>query len=261
MEIGVSGKVFIVTGGTQGVGQAIAFEAARSGAAGIVVAGRNRQRGDETVASLEQIGVPALFVAGDLADPATPEEIFRLALDRFEAIDGLVNAAALTDRGSVYDASVEFFDRMFAANTRAPMLLMQKLINHLKGRQAPGAIVNILSVNAHGGTPELGVYSASKAATAVLTKNAAFAHRFDRVRINGINLGWTDTPAERVMQADILGKGPGWLDKAVANMPWGRLVEPEDVARLAMFLLSDASIPMTGALIDQDQNFVLGTKE
>lgn len=261
MDIGVSGKVFIITGGTQGVGQAIALEAARSGARGIVVGGRNSKRGDETVAQLETIGVPALFVAGDLVDPSTPKEMFRAALDKFGAVDGLVNAAALTDRGSVVDASPEFFDRIFAANTRAPMLLMQQLIHHLKARGAHGAIVNILSINAHGGSPDLGVYSASKAATALLTKNAAFSHRFDRIRINGINLGWTDTPAERVMQAEILGKGPGWLEQAVSGMPWGRLVEPQDVARLAMFLLSDASIPMTGALIDQDQNFVLGTKE
>jgi NAD(P)-dependent dehydrogenase (short-subunit alcohol dehydrogenase family) len=147
---------------------------------------------------------------------------------------------------------------MFAANTRAPMFLMQRLINHLTGRKAPGAIVNILSINAHGGTPELGVYAATKAASAVLTKNAAFAHRFDRIRINGINLGWTDTPGEREMQAEKLGKGEGWLAEAEAAMPWGRLVEPQDVARLAVFLLSDASIPMTGALIDQDQNFILG---
>lgn len=260
MDIGVSGKVFIITGGTQGVGQAIALEAARSGARGLVVAGRNHQRGEETVALLESTGVPALFVAGDLVDPATPGAIFQAAVDRFETVGGLVNAAALTDRGSVGDASPELFDRIFAANTRAPMLLMQRLIDHLKGRQAPGAIVNILSINAHGGSPELGVYSASKAATAVLTKNTAFGHRFDRIRINGINLGWTDTPAERVMQAETLGKGPGWLEQAASGMPWRRLIEPEDVARLAIFLLSDASIPMTGALIDQDQNFVLGTK-
>ncbi|WP_108398224.1 SDR family oxidoreductase [Devosia submarina] len=259
MDFGLDGKVLVVTGGTQGVGQAIALRAARSGVSEIVVGGRNVSRGEQTVGMLEELGVSALFVPGDLADSATPQAIFESALAKFGQVDCLVNAAALTDRGSVVDANAEFFDRMFAANTRAPMLLMQQLIQHLKARKAPGSIVNILSINAHGGTPELGVYSASKAATLVLTKNAAFAHRFDRIRINGINLGWTDTPVERVMQAETLGKGPGWLDEANKRMPWGRLVEPDDVARLALFLLGDASIPMTGALIDQDQNFVLGT--
>ena len=258
MEIGVAGKVLVVTGGTQGVGLAIALEAARSGAGGIVVTGRNTERGAHAVRQIEDAGVAAIFIAGDLADSGTPDRVFDGALGKFSVVDGLVNAAALTDRGSVAEADPAFFDRMFAANTRAPMFLMQRLINHLTGRKAPGAIVNILSINAHGGTPELGVYAATKAASAVLTKNAAFAHRFDRIRINGINLGWTDTPGEREMQAEKLGKGEGWLAEAEAAMPWGRLVEPQDVARLAVFLLSDASIPMTGALIDQDQNFVLG---
>ena len=67
----------------------------------------------------------------------------------------------------------------------------------------------------------------------MLTKNAAFAHRFDRIRINGINVGWTDTPAERQMQAVTLGLGEGWLDKANAAQPFGRLLVPDDVARLA----------------------------
>ena len=150
---------------------------------------------------------------------------------------------------------------MFAINTRAPMLLMQGLIRHLRDRGAPGSIVTILSVNVHGGTPDLAVYAASKAATALLTKNAAYSHRMERIRVNGINLGWADTPGERDMQARILGNGEGWLDKAGAGMPWGRLIEPEDVARLAVFLLSDASIPMTGALVDQVQDSVLGVKD
>jgi NAD(P)-dependent dehydrogenase (short-subunit alcohol dehydrogenase family) len=172
-----------------------------------------------------------------------------------------VNAAALSDRGSIADADVAFFDRLFAVNTRAPMFLMQGLIRHLKERKASGSIVNILSVNAHGGAPDLAVYAATKAAMALLTKNAAYSHRFDRIRVNGINLGWTDTPGERSMQAVKLGKGEDWLAQAEARMPWGRLIKPEDVARLTLFLLSDASIPMTGALIDQAQNSVLGVRD
>jgi NAD(P)-dependent dehydrogenase (short-subunit alcohol dehydrogenase family) len=72
-----------------------------------------------------------------------------------------------------------------------------------------------------------------------------------RYPLSGINLGWTDTPREREMQAVKLGKGESWLAEAESRMPWGRLIQPEDVARLTLFLLSDVSIPMTGALIDQ----------
>ena len=84
----------------------------------------------------------------------------------------------------------------------------------MRERGAGGAIVNILSINAHCGAPDLAVYSATKAALALLTRNAANAHRFDRIRVNGINMGWTLTPAEAVMQAETLGHGPGWLEAA-----------------------------------------------
>ena len=127
----------------------------------------------------------------------------------------------------------------------------------MRERGQGGAIVNILSINAHCGAPELAVYSASKGALAMLTRNAANAHRFDRIRVNGINVGWADTPAERIMQAETLGHGPGWLDAANASQPFGRLLAPQDVANLAVFLLSDAAGPMTGALIDQEQ-WVMG---
>ena len=134
------------------------------------------------------------FLAADLVDATAPDRIFSACLDRFGAVDLLVNAAALTDRGSVVAASPALWESLFAVNARAPFFLMQRFIKHRRERKAPGSAVNILSMNVHGGTTALAVYAASKAALALLTKNAAHAHRFDRIRINGINVGWTDTP-------------------------------------------------------------------
>jgi NAD(P)-dependent dehydrogenase (short-subunit alcohol dehydrogenase family) len=156
------------------------------------------------------------------------------------------------------EAGLVLWERLYAVNARAPFFLMQRLVNHLRGRSAPGTIVNILSVHAHGGMPSLAVYASTKAALTALTKNAAHAHRFDRIRVNGINVGWVDTPAERQMQAVTLGHGEGWLEKAAASQPFGRLMTPDDVARLALFLLSDESGVMTGSIVDQEQ-FVFGT--
>jgi NAD(P)-dependent dehydrogenase (short-subunit alcohol dehydrogenase family) len=261
MDVRVDDKVLLVTGATQGVGRAVALEAVRSGAAAIILIGRNKQRGTEVLSEILQLGAKAAFVAANLDERDAPEKIVSAAIDRFGRLDGLVNAAALSDRGSIADAETALFDHLFAVNTRAPMFLMQGLIRHLKERKAPGSIVNILSINAHGASPDLAVYGATKAAMSLLTKNAAFAHRKDRIRVSGINLGWTDTPGEREMQAVKLGKGQSWLAEAESRMPWGRLIQPEDVARLTLFLLSDLSIPMTGALIDQEQNSVLGVRE
>lgn len=257
----MKGRVVLITGATQGIGRAVALRVAQEGADGVVITGRDAIRGARVAAELEAVGAEAQFVAAELSAPDGPDTIMRGALDRFGRVDALVNAAGATDRGSAADATPELWDMLFAVNSRAPFFLMQAVTNHLRGRKAPGAIVNILSINLHGGTPELAVYAATKAALGILTKNAAYAHRFDRIRINGINVGWTDTPAERQMQAVTLGHGEGWLDKANAAQPSGKLLSPDDIARLTLFLLSDASAPMTGSLIDQEQTLIMGLRD
>jgi NAD(P)-dependent dehydrogenase (short-subunit alcohol dehydrogenase family) len=253
MNLSLSGAALVVTGSTQGVGRAVALEAAANGAGAILITGRDAARGAAVVAEVEALGAKARFVAADLAAPDAADVIADAALDSFGRIDALVNAAGLTDRGSMVTATPELWDRLHAVNARTPFFLMQRAIEDMRSRKQPGAIVNILSINVHGGATDLTVYSASKAALALVTKNAAHAHRFDRIRINGINMGWADTPAERVMHADTLGKGPDWLPAQAVLQPFGRLLFAEDVARLAHFLLSPASEPMTGALIDQEQ--------
>ncbi|RAZ92062.1 short-chain dehydrogenase [Mesorhizobium hawassense] len=257
MEVRLDGRIVLVTGATQGIGRAVAEALARSGAAGLLITGRDRKRGDAVAAELSTIGTATVFAAADLADPEAPARLAGACIERFGRIDGLVNAAGLTDRASFVDATLDDWSSLFAVNARAPFFLMQAAIADMKRHGQGGAIVNILSINAHCGSPELAVYSATKGALATLTKNAANAHRFDRIRVNGINVGWTDTPAERVMQAETLGQGPGWLDAANATQPFGRLFSVTDIANLAVFLLSDAAGPMTGTLVDQEQ-WVIG---
>jgi NAD(P)-dependent dehydrogenase (short-subunit alcohol dehydrogenase family) len=253
MDVVLTGKVVLVTGGTSGVGEGIARLAAASGAQAVVITGRDAGRGQ---AVGDALGVPALFVAADLADPDAPARVAGAALARFGRIDALVNAAGLTDRGSVVSGDVGLWDRLFAVNARAPFLLMQAAIRDMQARTAPGAIVNILSMNAHCGAPDLAVYAATKGALATLTRNAAHAHLGDGIRVNGIMMGWAATPAEDRMQGDTLGHGAGWAAAVAAGMPLRRMLTVDEVARLAVFLLSDASGLMTGALIDMEQKVV-----
>ena len=168
--------------------------------------------------------------------------------------DVLVNAAALTDRGTILDTTPELFDRMFAVNVRAPFFLMQDAAKIMRRTGRGGTIVNILSTSAYGGQPFLTPYSASKGALAILTRNVAYALMRDRIRVNGLNIGWMDTPGEHAIQKRAHGAEEGWLARAEAQMPTGRLLKPLEVARAIAFLASDESGMMTGALVDFDQS-------
>ncbi len=246
----LTGRVVVVTGGTQGVGHAAARRVAEWGAAGVVICGRDAAKGRAAAAA---IGPCAVFVAADLADPAAPAAVMAACDAAFGRLDGLVNAAALTDRGGLPDADAAFIDRMLAVNLRAPFLLMQEAARRMA---AGGAIVNVLSVNAHCGAPELAAYAASKGGLATLTRNAANTLARRRIRVNGINLGWTDTPAEHLVQRRVTGDDD-WLARAAASVPFGRLIDVEELADLIAFLLSRHAGVMTGALIDYGQT-VLG---
>lgn len=256
MLVALDDLTLIVTGGTQGIGARIAALAAESGASGIVISGRDAERGAAVAASLSMDSCRVAFVQADLSDPGTPERLVSAAIDTFGKVDCLVNAAADTSRAGLGDATADVWDALFAVNARAPFFLMQSVVADMKRRGVPGSIVNILSINAHCGTPELAVYSATKGALAVLTKNCANALLPDRVRVNGINMGWVATPAEHIMQSKTLGNGEDWERRAAADMPLGRLLTIDEVAQLAIFLLSDISGLLTGALIDLEQKVI-----
>jgi NAD(P)-dependent dehydrogenase (short-subunit alcohol dehydrogenase family) len=250
MNMGLEGKVIVITGAASGIGLAVARLAQAEGAGALVLTDRDAAGCEKAAA---EIGGASAVVVAALADPAAPAEIAQAAKARFGRIDGLVNAAGLTTHASLVTGTIEVWDQLFAVNARAGFFLMQEAVADMTARKAPGSIVNILSMNALCGVPALAIYSASKGAMATLTRNTARAHMADRIRVNGINLGWIDTPAERHMQSVVLGRGEGWLAEDSAAMPLGRLITAEEAARLAVFLLGEASAPMSGSIVDFEQ--------
>lgn len=250
------GKVALITGSTQGVGEAVARRLAAEGAAGIVVCGRNRARGEAVVGDLGKVGTGAIFVPVELGDAASCRALVTAADQEFGRIDVLVNSAALTLRGSIVDTSLELWDTMMNVNLRAPFLLMQGTIAVMRRQGRGGSIVNVGSVAAHGGAPILMPYSASKAALAAMTKNVAYAVAWDGIRVNCINPGWMDTPGEDVIQRRFHSDGQDWLEDAEAGMPFGQLIKPKEVAAAIAFLASDDSGVMTGSVVDYDQSIV-----
>jgi NAD(P)-dependent dehydrogenase (short-subunit alcohol dehydrogenase family) len=249
-------RVVLISGGTAGLGAGIARAAAREGAT-VAVSGRRREPGEALAAELTSAGTKALFVRADVADVAQARACAAAVIAAFGRVDSLVNAAGLTDRGTLLDTTPELFDAHIAVNLKAPFFLMQAVVADLVARKAPGTIVNILSTSAHAGQPYLAPYVAAKAGLAGLTRNAAHAHRWDRIRINGLNIGWTDTEGEDATQRRFHGAGDDWRERAGASLPMGRLGQVDEIADFVVFLLSDRSGVVTGSVIDWDQN-VLG---
>ncbi|MXQ13780.1 SDR family oxidoreductase [Microvirga makkahensis] len=252
--------IAVVTGGTQGVGETIARTLAARGVAGLVICGRNAERGEAVAREIAAQGCRTEFVKADLASVDEARAVTARADSVFGRMDVLVNAAGMTDRGTIFDTSPELFDRMFAVNVRAPFFLMQEAAKIMRREKIEGAMVNILSMSAHGGQPFISAYCGSKGALATLTKNAAFSLMPWRIRVNGLNIGWMNTPGEDRVMRTYHGAQDGWLDKAAQEQPFGRLLDPAEVARAVAFLASAESGMMTGSIIDFDQS-VLGCWE
>lgn len=256
-RLSMDGKVVVVTGSTQGLGAAIAHLFADRGAKGLVITGRNAANGATMKAELEKKGVRTIFVQADLAKMDDTRKVIAAADKEFGRVDALVNSAGITDRGTIWDTKPELFDAMMNVNVRAPFFLIQDAITVMKRERIKGTIVNIISMSGHGGQSFITAYCTSKGALITLTKNVAFSIMRHHIRCNGLTIGWMDTPGEDRIMKTYHGAQEGWLKKAEAERPWGRLLKPDEVARAVAYLSSDESGMMSGAIIDFDQQ-VLG---
>lgn len=252
------GKIAVITGSTQGLGATTARLFAERGAAGLVLCGRNASNGEAVAQELSANGCPSHFVQADLAKVEDCRAVIAKADAAFGQLHALANCAAVTDRGTIFDTSPELFDAMFAVNTRAPFFLMQDALKIMRREGIAGTVVNILSMASHGGQPFISAYCGSKGALATLTRNVAYSVMRDRIRINGLNIGWMNTPGEDRIQKTYHDADDAWLANAAEQQPFGRLLDPAEVARAIAFLSCDESGMMTGSLIDFDQS-VLGS--
>lgn len=254
-----AGKVALVTGSTQGLGEAVSERLVDEGLEGLVVTGRSAERGEAVAARLAKGGCRTLFVPADLARPEAPSDLIEAADREFGRLDILVNAAGDSHRGTIEDTDIALFDHLMAVNVRAPFMLMQGAIRVMRREGIEGSIVNIASIASHGGPPYLTAYSTTKGALVVLTRNVAHSVAWDRIRVNALNIGWMDSPAEHVIRERFHGGDPEWLEKAEDSQPFGRLLKTPEVARAVAFLASDDSGMMTGAAVDFNQ-IVVGTE-
>jgi NAD(P)-dependent dehydrogenase (short-subunit alcohol dehydrogenase family) len=253
----LKGKIALVTGSTSGIGKGIASHFLSLGAS-IVVHGPDLASAQSVAESMRAGGHDVDAVAGDLRNVDACRQIVRDVVQRRGGLDILVNNAATVARASIEDATVDQWDTIMAVNLRAPFLLLQEAVKAMKTRGG-GSVVNIGSINAYVGLPQLGPYSVSKGGLMTMTKNAALALGRHHIRVNQLNVGWTLTEGEDAVQRSD-GKGPDWLKDAVKTRPFGRLLLPADIAAAAAYFASDDSAVVSGAVIDVEQ-FPLGGLE
>jgi NAD(P)-dependent dehydrogenase (short-subunit alcohol dehydrogenase family) len=272
--LSVAGRYFLITGGTQGLGLAVARLLKENQAAGIVLVSRSSEKGVQVVNDLSTSTCQVFFIKADLSDATEASNVFARAEELIgpdHVITGVVNAAAMSSRGNLFTTTAEAFDVQMNINVRAPFLITQGAAQHMINfynkhngehqqqqqlQPLRGSIVNICSCAAYGGAPFVMAYSASKAALVALTKNNAAELAPKAIRVNAVNMGWCYTDNENALQTAQTDEA--WIDRADAGVPLGRILRPADVAATVCFLLSDASAMMTAATIELHPEFPHG---
>lgn len=242
MDARVDGRVALVTGASRGIGEAIVRELLDSGAAGVVLTSRKQENLDEVVADLDDSRVRT--VVGNVTDDEHVSEAVATAIDEFGSCDILVNNAGTNPvAGHIAEVEMSAIDKTWAVNLRAPLVFAREAWRQWMGEHG-GAILSTGSVGGIQPSPLLGAYNVSKAAVHYLTRQ--LAHEFaPDVRVNALAAAVVKTKLSRMLWE--------WNPEAVADAhPLKRLGEPEDVARAAVFLCSDAASWISGVVLPVD---------
>ena len=252
-------KNILVTGSTAGIGYAIVHQALEEGA-NVMVHGHNQDKLTTAQHQLEEAGFGGrvYFHGCDISEPEACQTLVDEAVERMGNLDGLVNNAGIFPRNNIETVTSEEFDRIVAVNMKAPMLLAQAAVRHYRSRGYPGTIVNIGSINAHCGQPDLLAYSMSKGGLQTMTRNLGDALGPEKIRINQLNVGWTYTETEHQTQLSE-GRDENWLAEVPSVFaPSGTLLMPENIAHHAVFWLSERSAPVNGSVYEVEQYPVIG---
>jgi 2-deoxy-D-gluconate 3-dehydrogenase len=250
------GKVAVVTGAGSGIGRACAVRLAQAGAA--IVAGDVRGAvADETVASIRAGGGAATAAVVDVRRDEQCRDLAAVALAAYGQIDCVVNGAGIFPPAPLFDMTVEAWDRVLEINTRGTFLVSRACAEHMQG----GAIVNIASKSAMQPTAGLAHYAASKGAVVMLTKSLALELAAKRIRVNAVAPGAVDTEgaaATAAAFAERAGVDLSEIKKAYcARNPIGRECEPDEIARVVLFLASPLSSYVNGETILADGGHLL----
>lgn len=250
----LANKVIIVTGSTTGIGKAIAIRCAAEGAS-VLVHGLEQDLGESVCRDIA-LGKSHLHIE-DITTSGAPERMVDAAVARFGKLDGVVNNAASVISSNILTTDLDLFRRVLETNLIAPFAIIRAALLHLEASR--GCVLNIGSVNAYSGEPDLLAYSVSKGALMTLTRNLGDTlHRERGIRVNQINPGWVLTERE-IERKQIQGLADDWFKNVPpVYAPSGRILLPSEIAAAAVYWLADESGPVSGQVVDLEQHPFIG---
>jgi NAD(P)-dependent dehydrogenase (short-subunit alcohol dehydrogenase family) len=242
-------KVILVTGGTSGIGRSSAELFAKEGAK-VALTGRRATEGEDVVAAIKRAGGSALFIQADLTEINRIPDIIERTVAVFGRLDGAFNNAGVVGGGPIETLDEATWDRVVDTNLKAHFFALQAQVAQLKKQGGGGAIVFNSSILAQLGAPGTSIYSASKGGIDALTRAAAVELGPFNIRVNSVNPAITRTP---MTEGRITKNADGSESHPLAvGVPLGRLAEPEEMAQVALFLLSDRASYVSGQSIVVD---------
>lgn len=247
-------KVIIVTGSCTGIGKAIALRCVEEGAR-VIIHGLEKDWGEEVVRT---IGADkSILIIEDLTNEGAPQRLVDAAINKFGKLDAVVNNAAWVVSSNIHSTDLHLFRKVLEINTVAPYALVQAALPLLKKER--GCVLNIGSVNAYSGEPNLMAYSISKGALMTMTRNLGDTlFREEGVRVNQINPGWVLTENETIRKREH-GLSDDWY-KEIPSVyaPSGRILLPKEIAAAAIYWLADESGPVSGQIVEIEQHPFIG---
>lgn len=247
-------KVIIITGSCTGIGKAIARKSVQEGAR-VVIHGLDLEPGKALV---DELGADnAVMHIEDITLDGAAERLVATALNTFGQLDAVVNNAAMISASNIHNTTLDFFRKVLETNSLAPFSLIKAALPYLTATQ--GSVLNIGSVNAWCGEPDLLAYSVSKGALQTLTRNLGDTlNRENGVRVNQVNPGWVLTEKESALKRQ-LGFEDNWDAKLPdVYAPAGRILRPEEIAAAVIYWISSESYPISGQVVELEQYPIIG---
>lgn len=256
----LQGKAALVTGAAMGIGQAIAERLAEAGAQ-VMIADLNAEAAERTAAEIRASGFQAQAMRADMSQVAEAATAVEATVQTFGRLDILVNNAGIFPLSPAQEISEALWDRVLGLNLKGTFFSAQAAARHMIATQHGGVIINLASIDALHPTGALAHYDASKGGVVALTKSLALEYARHRIRVNAIAPGGIATPGAAALNPAAGAMTPEQLANLnaafLARIPLGRIGDPDDIARVALFLASDAAAYMTGALLVVDGGYLL----